>query len=1615
MVQIYRFKVPALAPAHLDEARFQVAVPKAASGTYAVSVCADVLSQVEKFSEKHECRQAGAITVGHPGSGVKGYGPTGPEPPSPSPSPGGSSPPGGPTPASSPPDTAIDSGSTGTVGQSSATFAFHGSDANDTFQCSLDGAPWVACKSPQQYTSLADGTHTFQVRAVNSAGEVDPTPAEASWTVDTTAPAVTLTDPANGSWTNNVTPAFSGAAGTASGDSSTITVYLYAGSAASGTPVQTLTTSAVGAAWSVPASSALPQGAYTAQAQQSDAAGNLGKSTLSTFTVDTTPPIVTVSEPTNGSEINDSRPSFSGDAGTEPGDSSKITVNVYAGSSISGSPVDTLTATATSGSWSIAPASALADGPYTVQATQSDAAGNVGNSAPITFTIDTTPPAVTLATPANEATATSQKPTFSGAAGTAPGDSSTVTVDIYAGSAASGTPTQTLTATATADSWSVSVSSALANGTYTAQAHQQDAAGNVGSSAANKFTVNAVTPAITLTTPANGSATNDSTPTFSGAAGTASGDSSTVTVEIYSGSSVSGLPVQTLTTTQASGHWATVPLSALPDGTYTAQATQSNTDGNIGTSAPSTFTIDTIAPAVTLTTPSPGTDTNNNRPTFSGAAGTEPGDSQKVTLAIYAGSSASGTLVQTLTSTQSGGHWTTSPTTALADGIYTAEATQADSAGNIGKSSAVTFTVDTTPPVTTIDSAPSGKVATGAVEIKFSSNKPGSTFQCSLDSVAFSACTSPLKTANLAAGPHTFTVRATDKAGNTDPHPPTAEWDSVAQEVDLCGPILHNQTLSPEYASVYVLTCGVTVEQGVKLTAEPGAIIKAEAGALLVIDGSLAAGGTPGSPVTFTSINDNTVGGATGNGLPIAGDWGGIQVLEGGSVSLTDTDVRYGLSGLSGGGAKAAVTVLGGVWADFTSSAINVDAGPAQVENVSVSGAGSDAFAVSSEQLDLNKLSGNSATGGVGGFLLEGTVSTSSTWHSQPAPWVLSACDLTIAKGATVNVQPGTVVKGAASAVNCSGSGPGVQLRVEGALEASGTSASPVTFTSIADDTVGGDTNGDGNATSPAAGDWGGIQVLEGGSVSLTDTAVNYATTGINTGNAQSVEGIGDRFNHDETALALSGSTPGAGPTFEESTIANATTGIILTGSQAASFHGTIVETAVGAKDSSGATLDIRNTNWGVANGPAPLGDGPFVEGAGILVYPWVGEPAPITTPTPISPSSSSCAGVLFIGVDGSGETPPQTEEAHGEVIPRYEDMQNLYLALKAGLETDTGDNATMRLVELNYPADHTEELAQGFDGWDKYYQSYLYGVYGSANPSWPGLVPTIEAEYKHCPNEQLVVAGYSQGAWVVHDALSVLETQDPAAVALNRVAGVVLVADPEHGFEAGTSYGTAEPGAPGLITGGIGQLLGAKAEPIPEDLTPVSANLCNSQDLVCAPSSIEVNIGQSGVVDNTSFLAATTGLPFTFTEGIADGAQLHTGFEVHSSESPAPPGEYGCRWSTSPKCGSLLSQVAGTLAEEIATTPDPTSSKFSFTEHGGASFTAHLTVTSEMYSFTPFNWAVESPFVLPAGIELSDEGVIKGSGATPGGTYTFNAQVTANPTGSREVTRSTTVELTIE
>ncbi len=92
------------------------------------------------------------------------------------------------------PDTIIDSGPSGTVGSSPATFSFHSNVSGSTFECSLDGAAFTSCTSPQSYTGLSDGEHTFSVRAIDPAGNIDPTPATRTWTVSTYSQTVDNTD-----------------------------------------------------------------------------------------------------------------------------------------------------------------------------------------------------------------------------------------------------------------------------------------------------------------------------------------------------------------------------------------------------------------------------------------------------------------------------------------------------------------------------------------------------------------------------------------------------------------------------------------------------------------------------------------------------------------------------------------------------------------------------------------------------------------------------------------------------------------------------------------------------------------------------------------------------------------------------------------------------------------------------------------------------------------------------------------------------------------------------------------------------------------------------------------------------------------------------------------------------------------------------------------------------------------------------------------------------------------------------------------------------------------------------------------------------------------------------
>ena len=97
-----------------------------------------------------------------------------------------------------PPDTTVTSAPAEVDSSSSASFRFTATKPGSTFECRLDTGAFSACQSPRTYAGLADGPHTFQVRATDPSGNVDPTPASVPWRVDTVSETPVITAPAEG-------------------------------------------------------------------------------------------------------------------------------------------------------------------------------------------------------------------------------------------------------------------------------------------------------------------------------------------------------------------------------------------------------------------------------------------------------------------------------------------------------------------------------------------------------------------------------------------------------------------------------------------------------------------------------------------------------------------------------------------------------------------------------------------------------------------------------------------------------------------------------------------------------------------------------------------------------------------------------------------------------------------------------------------------------------------------------------------------------------------------------------------------------------------------------------------------------------------------------------------------------------------------------------------------------------------------------------------------------------------------------------------------------------------------------------------------------------------------
>ncbi|MCX5742430.1 MAG: Ig-like domain-containing protein [Proteobacteria bacterium] len=667
------------------------------------------------------------------------------------------------------PDTMITAGpDDASTSGPSPVFTFISTDVTATFECKVDAATFAACTSPLTIApALADGAHTLEVRAKDTNGVVDPTPATRAWTVDGTAPDVLITmtppDPSNDS-----TPTFS-----FTSTDATATFECQANVGVYGACAAPFTTPAM-----------LPDGINTFRVRAVDPVGNR-TATPATFSwiIDTSSPTVTITGAPVASS-NDATPT--------------VTFSTTGGPTSILCQVDAGTATPCTSPFTSA---ALAEGSHTITVTVADLAGNSDMKTAM-FAIDLTAPTVAITavpSPTNDATPSI---TFATTGAT------TVTCQLDGGGFAACTSPFTPTT--------------LGDGAHTFDVRAADAVGNTTTQSI-AFTIDTVAPTITITS-APPNPTNNATPQF---VFTIGGGPATTTCAVDGGAF----------TACASPY--TTPM--LLDASHTVTIQAVDVAGNART-ASRTFIVDTAPPTVTLTA-QPTDPTTDATPSVSFSVA---GGAISVQCQIDGGAFAA----------------CASPFTAPAqsDGFHTITIRALDDAGNTGTAVAM-FTIDTGAPQVTITSSPPNPTNDNTATVAFTVVGAFVALDCQIDAGAFVACTSPFTTAALPDGTHTITVRATDSASNAGSAFKTFQVDTVGPVVTIITPPT-NPFNDPTPDTIFQVTGGAisvacSVDGGAFATcASPFTAPMLTEGSHTIVVRALDDVGNPGSATTGAFVVD---------------------------------------------------------------------------------------------------------------------------------------------------------------------------------------------------------------------------------------------------------------------------------------------------------------------------------------------------------------------------------------------------------------------------------------------------------------------------------------------------------------------------------------------------------------------------------------------------------------------------------------------------------------------------------------------------------------------------------------------------------------------------------------
>ncbi|MFL5945446.1 MAG: Ig-like domain-containing protein [Gaiellaceae bacterium] len=478
----------------------------------------------------------------------------------------------------------------------------------------------------------------------------------------------------------------------------------------------------------------------------------------------------------------------------------------------------------------------VADGLYDFRTVATDVAGN-GEASPVVVAnrrIDNTAPSATMLSPGNPV-----RGTVTLTSSTSDGGSGLDTV-VYA-LAPGGGSFNTQPA-----SWDTTLGS---DGLYDLRVTATDMAGNSTTSSILTTRVDNTPPALTFSSPASGD-TVSGTVSLTASASDASPASPLVTFAYKLHSD----PPSAYTATGSS--WNTTSLPG-GDGIYDLRARATDDATNTTTVEMTSVRVDNVPPAVAITAPAAAINDSLPSPTSFSATASDPGGSGVAQVQFFECSNQSSNcstgIWSPLGTVAAPGPYSVSWNIPATDGNHALAAVATDNAGH-PSSDIRNVDVDRTAPQTTIVGKPADPSNAAGPTFTFSSSEAGSTFECRIDGGAFGPCTSPRSLSGLTDNAHTFDVRATDAAGNTDASPDTWTW--------------HRDTNNPTGT---LSSPGANIRQTVTLaSAESDPAASGYASGLASVDYEYSSDGSSWAPIgtltstPYDSILWNTTGVADG-------------------------------------------------------------------------------------------------------------------------------------------------------------------------------------------------------------------------------------------------------------------------------------------------------------------------------------------------------------------------------------------------------------------------------------------------------------------------------------------------------------------------------------------------------------------------------------------------------------------------------------------------------------------------------------------------------------------------------------------------------------------------------